>query len=103
MLPFCNHLHNLCEYLEILPFRCTKFVSMKERNNLFSQLIYRSHTIAVEIFGMIVVTFVDENLSELEILFEQFKCRQALLSLCYYKLGKYLPSTFRCVVSKDTY
>src|SRR3989344_1979693 len=51
--------------------------------------------------GMIIVTFVYENLSTFEIFLEQFQGGQAFFSLSYYKLREYLPTIFRNSTSKS--
>ena len=72
MLLICNHLYDLRKYFEVFLFRCAQLMFAEKRNYLLLQISDRTHTVAVQILGMIVVAFVDENLSAFEIFLEQF-------------------------------
>ena len=65
-----HHIYDFCKKIEITIFGCSWIVRTKEWNNNFRQLFSLSHAIAINIFIVIILSFVDINFSTIEKIFQ---------------------------------
>ena len=70
MFSFSDQLQHTNELFKVLSLSCSELILLKERNDLVSQIRNRSHTEAIEMLPVIIVTTIDKYPSTFKELFE---------------------------------
>jgi hypothetical protein len=89
-----NQLNAAGELLEIPPLRCSQWMFGEERNNLFDQIRPTPHSIAKQVFFVVVVPPVWQYVTRAEELHEIIQAPNALCTLGDYKLVRHLVASF---------
>ena len=76
MFSFCHQLKYAYELFKVLTHSSSELILLKEWNDLFPQVRNRSHTEAIKLLLVIIVTAIDKDLSTFEELFEIMQCLQ---------------------------
>ena len=70
MVSFSDQLQYANELFKVRALSCSELILLKERNDLVSQIRYRSHTETIKMLLVIISAAIDKDFSTLKELFE---------------------------------
>ena len=63
VVALCHPFYALSEFLEVIPFRRLQRMFFKERDDDFKKLTASAYNIAIEVFLVIILASIDDNLT----------------------------------------
>jgi hypothetical protein len=83
-------LEHVSKQQEVLLLGRSKWILLKEGNDLLAEIFHRPHAVPIEVLSMVVVPAIDKDAAAAEETLQEFENRSALGALSYDELRKHL-------------